>query len=128
MLRRIEVFASLPGRLIQLYGDPVRLGPRILADAGEVPAHHASGHRARYGEAAGELAAYVEVRHRRANRGQLLALVAVEGREPVRHGHACRSGRVGGYPARINIQHVRALDERVLQDAVGRIERVVDAE
>ena len=60
--------------------------------------------------------------------GELITIVAVEGREVVRQGDGGAAGRVGGDVAVVDVHHVGRLDERMRKEFVLRIERVIDPE
>lgn len=118
-----------PGRLHFLHRDPVRLRPGILADAGDHPGHPGAGQSARNDEASVAHGLRDEqAGHRGVQRRELVAEVAIQGLEPVRHFHDRRSAGIEHRDAVVDVLHVRRFHEGVVEVLVLRIQRVVDAE
>jgi hypothetical protein len=124
----VEIAAPILARLGHLDLDSVGRRVRVAADPGDLPEHALAGHPTRDLEAAvGDLGAS-EQRAVLADRCQLDPGVAVEGIKPGGQVDRRLALSVQRDDAVIDVLHVRALDEAVLEILVLRVQWVVDAE
>src|SRR5579859_8238851 len=113
--------------LVLLDRDAVGIGVGVLAYAGHLPGNLASG------RATGDLEMIVGYFIRdikiwtwRPDGCELIAEVAVQGAEPVRQCDHSLALAIESNHAIVDIHHVGALDEGVVEVFVGRIERMID--
>src|SRR5579863_2218244 len=114
--------------LLFLHGDAVRVGPCVLTDSGDLPRYFHPGAAAADSElVVGEFFSDVD-RGKSANASELIAEVAVEYTEPLRHLNDGLAVRIERCHTVINVLHVGRLDEGVVEIFVSRIERMVNLE
>ena len=124
----IQIHTLLLGRLEFLDHDRMRLRIRILANARDLPRNFDAGLVGPNLEAVpSDLPGNNRLREL-AQDGELITIVAVEGREVVRQGDDGAPARIGGDVAIVDVLHVRRLDEGMRQELVRGIERMIDPE
>jgi hypothetical protein len=124
----VKIVTPLARVFLHFYRDPVRIGPGILADAGDLPGNlHVRLVRPDAELMVGHLAAHDGLGELSDHR-ELVAEVAVESFEPVRQGHNRSALGIRRRIAVLDVHHIRRFDERMIEALVRRIERVVDLE
>src|SRR5579863_8231969 len=124
----MQVKSAIGLRFLHLDRNAVSVSPRILANAGDLPGDsHAGTPAANLELVVGQLLGDID-RSKATNTSELVAEIAVQHAEPVRHLDSCLTVCVQRGHAVIDVLHVRRLDERMVEVLICWIERVIDFE
>src|SRR5579862_852325 len=110
----MQIAALLRLRLHFCYWNAVRVGKGVMPYTGDLPGDPATGPSAGYFEAiVGDFPRDVQTGRGRADRGQLIAEVAVQGFEVIRQIHPRLTFGVQADHAVVDVHHVGTLDKGV---------------